>query len=165
MIVDGYNIINNWPDLVKLKDESFDHSRDHLLDILSNYRALMGNKVIVVFDAHQVKGGSEKRETIAGVDVIYSKEGETADMVIERIVSNLPKHSLVSVATSDRIEQQITLGKGAARLPARELLLRVLQMEKNSSRYKSTGVNTRSTLDGYMTDAVKEQLEKLRRRK
>lgn len=165
LIVDGYNIINAWPELIELKEINLDHARKHLIDVLSNYRALKGNKVLIVYDGHQVKGGVEKKETITGIEVIYSSEGETADMVIEKIVPTLPKHSLVCVATSDWTEQRIVLGKGAFRVSARELLERITQAEKESEKHIQVGEKSKQTLDGFMSDDVREKLEKWRRHK
>ena len=57
MIVDGYNVIGNWPELAKLKAEDhFDVARDRLLDILAEYRSHENAKMIVVFDAMYVPG-------------------------------------------------------------------------------------------------------------
>lgn len=111
LIVDGYNIINAWPELIKLKNESFEHARDRLLDILSNFCGLAGCLVIVVFDAHMVKKGTSHKETMGGIEVIFTQEGETADSCIERLVSQLPRQTRVTVANF-RLSST-TLGDGA----------------------------------------------------
>ncbi len=57
LIADGYNIIGNWPELNKLKQN--DHladARDRLLQILSEYRKFREIEVILVFDAMYVPG-------------------------------------------------------------------------------------------------------------
>lgn len=49
MIVDGYNVIGNWPELAKLKAEDhFDVARDRLLDVLAEYRSYEDRQIIVV---------------------------------------------------------------------------------------------------------------------
>lgn len=41
MIVDGYNMIGAWPELVKLKNQDeMEEARDQLLHQLSNYQRL-----------------------------------------------------------------------------------------------------------------------------
>ena len=79
LIVDGYNIMNGWLELAALKEQSLEHARDKLVEIMGNFQALMGNRVVVVFDAHLVKGSAGNREHVGGVEVIFSREGETAD--------------------------------------------------------------------------------------
>ncbi len=164
LIVDGYNVLNNWDSLKKLREESFEHARDQLIGIIANYAGVYGTKAIVVFDAHQVKGGLEKREDINGVTVIYSKEGETADMVIERTISQYSKQGLVCVVTSDWIEQQMVLGKGGVRLSAREFWNRVCQGEKRTAELIEKPVS-RSSLDQLLGEQVRATLEKWRRSK
>ena len=55
------------------------------------------------------------------MDVVYTKEAETADMYIEKVTHRLVKNHRVRVATSDNLEQVIILGGGALRLSAAEL--------------------------------------------
>lgn len=84
LFVDGYNIINNWSNLRELSKQSLEISRNELIDILAEYQSYTGIKVIIVFDAHLVKGSMEKKETLKGVDIVYTKEKESADHYIER---------------------------------------------------------------------------------
>ena len=53
LIVDGYNMIGAWPELVQLKkQERLEDARELLLSRLSNYAKYEGLEIIVVFDAH-----------------------------------------------------------------------------------------------------------------
>ncbi|MGB9840613.1 NYN domain-containing protein [Thermovenabulum sp.] len=129
LFVDGYNIINAWPNLQSAKEIDLETARQKLVDIMSEYSALTGVKVKVVFDAHMVEGGRRIIENINGVEVVYTKERETADNYIEKMVESYGKEAgkdyRVRVATSDFLEQRIVLGKGAIRVSARELFYEV----------------------------------------
>lgn len=57
MLVDGYNVINNWIELSELKEQDISHARDQLVADLAEFQALCGMRVIVVYDARFVKGG------------------------------------------------------------------------------------------------------------
>jgi len=166
LVVDGYNIINAWECLQKLKKESLEHARDRLLEYLAEYQIFQGEKVVVVFDAHLVKGGGEIKEKILGVDVIYTKEGEIADLVIESLVGYLTKQKhQVTVATSDGVEQSIILGQGAYRLSARELWLRIngnIKEIKERKEHLETR-QKKSPLAARLDQSVQEKLEKIRR--
>jgi len=165
LIVDGYNIINAWPELIKLKNESFEHARDRLLDILLNFCGLTGCLAIVVFDAHLVKKGIGHRETLGSIEVVFTQEGETADSCIERLVSQLPRQTRVTVATSDWAQQRLVMGQGALRLSARELLNRVNEArEKNALKIHGLLKNN-TTLDDALNPDIKEIMEKWRRGK
>lgn len=166
LVVDGYNIVNSWKILQKYKEENLEHARDKLLQYLAEYQSFQGEKVIVVFDAHLVKGGGEVKERALGIEVVYTKEGEIADLVIESLVQELihKKHQ-VTVATSDGVEQSIVLGQGAYRMSARELWLRI---EDNVKAIKEKKQNIeskqqKSPLFSRLNAEVKEKLEKIRR--
>ena len=90
------------------------------MDIVSNFQGYKRENIILVFDAYKVHGGSEKVLKYHNLDVIYTKEAETADQYIERTSHELSKNYKVTVATSDGIEQVIILGAGGIRLPAKE---------------------------------------------
>lgn len=163
LIVDGYNVINSWPDLIKLKEESYDHARLKLLEVLMNYYGTVKKQIILVFDAHNVKGGLERKESYPGVEVIYTREGETADMLIERLAAEFAPRANVFVATSDWIEQSVILQKGAYRMSARELLTEIqrafnLNMEYIKKEHLGLG-----SLHHTLPDNVKETLERWRR--
>lgn len=121
LVVDGYNIIFAWEELKSLAKTSMDAARTALIEILSNYQGYRRCKVIVVFDAYKIKGGERRQEKHGSVDVVFTKEGETADTYIERLTYEMNGKYHVRVATSDRQEQIIALGNGAFRLSASEL--------------------------------------------
>lgn len=165
LLVDGYNVINGWPELDKIKEESLEHAREKLIDILSNYGSFQDIQVIVVFDGHLVKGGVRTTEMINGVEVIYTGEGETADAVIEKLMHQLPPSVQAYVATSDWNEQKIVLGKGAIRLSVRDLHRKVKEMEKEAKSFYQSKPQNLHRLDNHLTAELKNQLEKWRRSK
>ena len=121
LIVDGYNIIFAWDELKSLAKNNMDGARTALIEILANYQGYRKCKVIVVFDAYKIKGGERRQEKHGTVDVVFTKEAETADTYIERLSYEMNGKYRVRVATSDRQEQIIALGNGAFRLSASEL--------------------------------------------
>lgn len=130
LLVDGYNIIFAWSELRKLAAGDIKAARDRLLDILSNYAGYARETVIVVFDAYKVPGGRGEVYHQNDIDVVYTKEAETADLYIEKTAHVLGRKHRVTVATSDAVEQVIIFGTGAIRLSARGLLERILMTEQ-----------------------------------
>ncbi len=164
LVIDGYNILNNWPELVKIKKESgIEHARDRLISIISNYGAFKKIKSILVFDAHLVKGSAGSKNVTGDVEVIFTREGISADMVIEKLIGSLPSDSVIRVATSDWVEQRIVLGKGALRISARELRLQILQEKKVMESFLRTTKFDTQPLDSNLSKTVRDVLEKLRR--
>ncbi|MCF6095177.1 NYN domain-containing protein [Microaerobacter geothermalis] len=130
LIVDGYNIIGDWPHLRDIKQESLEDARDMLLKQMAEYQAFSGIKVYVVFDAHKVPGAGKSLKEFK-VTIYYTKKDETADELIEKLVKKFSHRKReIYVATSDYLEQRIIFGSGALRKSARELLNEVEHTER-----------------------------------
>ena len=130
LLVDGYNIIFAWNDLRELALRDIKSARDKLMDILSNFAGYRTEKVILVFDAYKVAGGPGEVLRWHNIDVVFTKEAETADLYIEKTAHVLAKKYRVTVATSDAVEQIIIFGAGAYRMSAQMLLEEILFMER-----------------------------------
>ncbi|MEJ8778707.1 NYN domain-containing protein [Pseudogracilibacillus sp. ICA-222130] len=121
VVVDGYNVIGAWEDLNRLKQKDIGAARHKLIEMLAEYRAYTGDRMIVVFDALYVKGIEQKTSQF-DIEIIYTKEEETADECIERLVRSLKTvKNQVYVVTSDYLEQTTIFSRGALRISAREL--------------------------------------------
>ncbi|MDR6555331.1 NYN domain-containing protein [Paenibacillus qinlingensis] len=164
LIVDGYNIIGAWPELSKLKDTDLEGARDGLIHMLAEFQSFSGMKVYLVFDAYMVPGLGKKyvQNKLA---VLYTKEKETADERIERLVTNLMgRRKEIFVATSDMIEQHVIFGKGALRMPAKELLVKIKQNRKEvRERIVPETTTKRNPFNGKLSDEMKAQFERMRR--
>lgn len=102
-----------------------------LINILCNYQGYKKCEVILVFDAYKVKGSSREVEKVNNINIVYTKEAETADMYIEKVSHKLAKNNKVRVVTSDALEQLIILGNGALRVSSREFLCEIQQAEED----------------------------------
>lgn len=120
LLVDGYNIIFAWDNLSELAKTNLDGARYKLMEILSNFQAYRKMHLILVFDAYKVKGNPGSTVRYHNIDVVYTKEAETADQYIEKVSRDMRKKYRVRVATSDGLEQLIIMGAGASRVSARE---------------------------------------------
>ena len=97
-------------------------ARDKLIDMIVDFAGFRNEHVILVFDAYKVRGGRGEVIHMGGIDVIYTKEAETADLYIEKAAHELSRKYKVTVATSDAVEQVIIYGAGAYRMSAQNLL-------------------------------------------
>ena len=177
LLVDGYNIIHAWKDLKKLMEVSLLHAREKLLDTLSDYQGYRNINIIVVFDAHLVKGNVGSEEKRGNITVVYTKEAETADSYIERttnaIVSNGKRiskyehwdkrYDKIRVATSDKQEQMIILGQGAIRIPAERLKQEIIETKKEiEKKYIENRPIKKNLLFDNLDEETAEKLNKMR---
>ena len=156
LLVDGYNIIGDWPELRELKSRDLEGARDRLIEEMAEYQAFTGMKVMIIFDAHMVPGIGKKYQNHR-VNVIYTKENETADERIERIVKELKTIDMqIYVATSDFVEQTVTFGRGALRKSARELKIEMgvirQGIDKEVRKSKKKEKSRRITISDEMTE-------------
>lgn len=121
LIVDGYNILFAWDCLRSLAKSDIAAARHRLMDILANYCGYKKNTVVLIFDGYRVKGNAGERFNYHGLRVAYTKENETADMLIERTIEEIGKNYAVRVASSDGMIQLSSVRTGALRVTAREL--------------------------------------------
>lgn len=120
VIVDGYNVIFAWDELAELAHDNLAAARGKLMDVLSNYQGYERCKLTVVFDGYKVKDNAGTKLRYDDIDVIFTKEGETADACIERLTHELARKHKVTVVTSDGLEQIVTMGQGAIRMSSRD---------------------------------------------
>ena len=128
------------------------------------HAALSKRKVIVVFDAYQVKKNNGSQEIIQGIEVIYTKENVTADMAIERLTAQIPKHEKVYVATSDRLQQETIWGKGAFRISAMELKREIDMTTQEHKPHYEPKVYISNRLEDRIDPEVRRKLEMISRK-
>ena len=135
LIVDGYNMIFAWKDLKETADTDMAAARDRLSDLLESYSALRGTEVLLVFDAYKVPGGPGSTGQTEGFRVVYTKEGESADAYIERMVREIGKNYNLKIVSSDGMIQLSALKSGTLRMSARELEAEVERMSAEIAEF------------------------------
>ena len=111
LIVDGHSVIFAWPELRKLHAHRSSLAREALLKQLRDYQDWTGVHVVVVFDGKGKK--VEATSELADVQIFYSRSGQSADAIIERLASKYAKPFDLTVATSDSMEAETVHACGA----------------------------------------------------
>ena len=120
LVIDGYNVIFAWDELKALASENLDLARTRLAEALVNYRGFTGSDVVLVFDGYAVKGNPGEKDLEGGVRVVYTRENESADLYIQRLLHDIGRNRAVRLVTSDNLIRLSALGSGVARTSARE---------------------------------------------
>ena len=152
-IVDGYNVIFAWDDLYKLAEVDLAAARDQLLHQLANFAGFTGTEVVLVFDGYKVPGNEGEKFDRHGVHVVYTKERETGDMYIERLVQEIGKNEQVRVVTSDGLIQLSAVRTGVLRLSAREFEIELAAVNEEIGKVLEKQERARNTIGDAMKSA------------
>lgn len=162
LLVDGYNIIGAWHELNELKKKDLSAARDRLVEQMAEYQRVYRLSGDRHFDAYYVQGIARKYNNYK-VEVIFTKENETADERIEKLAIELNNiKTRIHVATSDFTEQWAIFGQGALRKSARELLNEVNAIEKKIEKVRNS-TDRKPPTKIPLSNEVAEIFEKWRR--
>lgn len=167
LLVDGYNVLHANSELKDLLEINLEAARNVLMDVLCNYQGFKQYEVILVFDAYKVKGNQGEVLKYHNINVVYTKEAETADHYIERTAHEIGKNYDVTVVTSDGVEQVIIRGAGCRLMSSREFWEDAENTEAQISEqleesFAKKRYADRNYLFNYLDDELLKKLEKIR---
>ena len=146
LIVDGYNLIFAWDELKKLAAERLDLARTRLMDALSSYCGYTKSELVLVFDGFRTPGNPGSRTDYHNIHVAYTKDGETGDAYIERLVDEIGRNYDVRVVTSDNLIRLSALRSGVLRTSSKEFALELeWVLEQIRQVLKKTNLNAHTT--------------------
>src|SRR5690349_7863608 len=111
LLVDGHSVIFAWPELRDLHQKRTSLAREALAKQLRDYQDWTGVHVVLVFDGRgsDVSASADPHE----IQIFYSRKGQTADSIVERLASKYAADFELMVATSDLLERQTVTSFGA----------------------------------------------------
>ena len=107
---------------VALRKFSLEKARETLMDILASYVAFTKTELVLVFDAHLVKDGVGTEFIRDGYKVVFTKENQTADTYIEKMMYELGPDYSIRMVTNDRLLQFSAVHSGISRMTTKEFL-------------------------------------------
>lgn len=142
IIIDGYNLIRQSPELAGLDRQDLQSGRDALVDLLVAYKKLKPHKITVVFDGTEPHALFGSRDRVKGIDVRFSQGGMSADDVIRKMVQQERAKALV--VSSDREVMAAAESAGATVMdsPAFEdkiVMARYLALKGGGEEIESSG--------------------------
>jgi predicted RNA-binding protein with PIN domain len=131
LLVDGHSMVFDWDDLAAMHAKNTAVAREELVRRLTGLQDNSDWTVAVVFDGAGVKASSDGAPH--GIAVFYSKSGQTADSIIERLAAKYAKDYDVTVATNDRMERTTAEAFGSFTISGLQLRAEI-DMARNSVR-------------------------------
>lgn len=114
ILVDGYSLLHNWPELAPGQPRHSERARDELIQILTKYHDATGEPITVFFDGSGPRRGAPKPDSSREVEVLFSQSGQTADDMIERAAHRFQDYGEVLVVTDDTAERDTVGGMGGS---------------------------------------------------
>jgi predicted RNA-binding protein with PIN domain len=139
LIVDGYNLLAQMGQVGRGTNLHSELARESFLRELAAYRQRKSHVITVVFDGWQQGWSTERREHRLGLEIIFSRRGEKADQVIQRLAAEFG--SVCAVVSSDREIVDFARAQGAFVMKAQEFI------GKLSEGPKSVGILAYKELD------------------
>jgi predicted RNA-binding protein with PIN domain len=130
LLVDGYNLLGNAGMSVASRKGQLEAAREALLQRLARYRQRKGHAITLIFDGWQAGSSSEHHEFQAGIEIVYSKRGERADQVIQRLARVYGKDC--AVVSSDHEVVNAARAAGAFIIGAQEFRARLRESSASS---------------------------------
>jgi predicted RNA-binding protein with PIN domain len=101
ILVDGYSLLHNWPELAEAAPRYSETARDALVEMIQQYQDANGTPVTIFFDGRGSRKTKPKNESLNAVEVIFSSAGQTADDLIERAAARFQPYGEVLAVTDD----------------------------------------------------------------
>lgn len=119
ILVDGYSLLHNWPELAPRQPRHSERARNELIHVLTRYHDATGTPVTIFFDGAGLRsnpnvGASAPQAGAQGVEVLFSRAGQTADQMIERAAHRFSACGETLVVTDDRAERDVVSGLGGS---------------------------------------------------
>lgn len=107
-----------WDALRDLARENLDAARQRLMDILSNYQGYKQCRLVLVFDGYKVKGNPGTTFDYHHIHVVYTKQDETGDMFIEKLLQEIGRNYTVRVGPPPMVSSSSPpSGRGSCACP------------------------------------------------
>ncbi len=112
ILVDGYSLLHNWPKLAPGKPRHSAAAREELISRLTQYHDACRTPITIVFDGAGGGNNFDRIPSTDDVEIVYSRAGQSADQVIERVAHRLAAYGEVLVVTDDSAERETVASAG-----------------------------------------------------
>ena len=112
ILIDGYSLLHSWPELAPGKPRHSAAARDELIHHLTLYRDAVGTPITIVFDGANADRKLSTVESSPEMEILYSRAGQTADDIIERVTHRFQPYGEVLAVTDDNAERDTVIALG-----------------------------------------------------
>jgi predicted RNA-binding protein with PIN domain len=123
ILIDGYNLINNWGILKEKFSRNPESARDFLIDVLHHYKKIKHHSVNVIFDAYNSFSLLPSEFSAKGIKIVFTSMGETADSYIKNKVKHHGEKFIV--VSSDNEIKNFANSQGAVSVNSEDFIAKL----------------------------------------
>lgn len=168
LIVDGYNVLRSgsryaaiaFPDYT---DDTFNQARERLINDVISYAGMRSDAVIVFDAADNEHAATESDTSIECVRIVFTRRGQSADRLIERIAHDAKEREVETlVVSSDASIQDAVFGGGVDRMSAEGFCQEMDLLTRDAQEDNSPVISRKNTLADRIDPKIREKLQQLR---
>jgi len=149
IIIDGYNLIRQSRSFSDIDHRDLQKGREALLESLADYRRIRKHRMTVVFDGSGAPFYSTVTDRFRGIEIKYSRRGESADTVIKKMADRLKEKALIVSSDRDIVDHAVS--RGAATIRSREFETIMV-----NTPHQLSGHDSRPPEDGWVPTTKKK---------
>ena len=166
-IIDGYNFIFKNRKPQEFSSGQISYLREKFLRQLAEFQNFNSCSVIAVFDAKRSLNFERSRMIQDNIEIIYSKNDESADSIVESIVHSNKSYDRIFVVTSDYLQQKVVFKKNIYRKSIREFACELKESSEKISgkllKQKYFSEKSFYSVDKRIDKGAREKLDRLRK--
>ena len=135
ILVDGYSLLHAWPQLAPGEPRHSSVAREELVRTLTQYRDATGTPLTIIFDGAGAPANTPEATSPEGLEVLYSKNGQTADDLIERTAYRLKPYGEALAITNDYAERDTVIAMGGLAQGCEEFIQLIQEALGQQSRH------------------------------
>lgn len=168
LIIDGYNVLRSGSRYARITqpdytDDTFNQARERLVNDVIEYVGI-SQEAIVIFDAaDNVHAATESDMTVGGVRVMFTRRGQSADRLIEKLAFDAKERGIETmVVSSDAGIQDAVFGGGVDRMSAQGFCQEMEMHVREAREDASPEVAQKNAVMDRIPSDVAERLRNLR---
>ncbi|MDO9557637.1 MAG: NYN domain-containing protein [Coriobacteriia bacterium] len=159
LIVDGYNVIHCDPRYKSLAADDLDAARTRLVEDVAAF-AIGDSRAVIIFDGGGNPLSDGTPHHVAGVTVIFSPSGESADSIVEAIARrSRERGERAMVVTSDAAMQRTVFAGEVSRMSSAEFSRMLIEAGNDWEEHAPAG-SVRGRLEDRIDGGVRETLSR-----
>ncbi|MDP7010038.1 MAG: NYN domain-containing protein [Verrucomicrobiota bacterium] len=138
ILVDGYSLLHTWRDIAPNEPRHSARAREALIHVLTQYADSINTPVTLFFDGAGAPKDTPDSISPDSLEIVFSRNGKTADDLIERTAFRLKRHGEALVVTNDYAERDTVISMGGTAQSCEEFIREIKRTLDERTKFMKT---------------------------